>query len=77
MNNNKYLLPFYKKVSRAIRRIDRTKLLLFEPSIADQIAGFYDSPSVDQFKQLDVLSYHTYCPFQKSLGSSKCNLINT
>jgi hypothetical protein len=50
MNNNKYLLPFYKKVSRAIRRIDRTKLLLFEPSIADQIAGFYDSPSVDQFK---------------------------
>jgi hypothetical protein len=45
MNNNKYLLPFYRKISKAIRRIDQSKLLFFEPSPADQIAGFYDSPS--------------------------------
>jgi hypothetical protein len=45
MNNNKFLLPFYKKVAKAIRKIDSKKLLFFEPSPADQIGGFYDSPS--------------------------------
>jgi endoglycosylceramidase len=45
MNNNKFLLPLYKKVSKAIRKIDQTKLLFFEPSVADILGGFYDSPS--------------------------------
>jgi endoglycosylceramidase len=45
MNNNKFLLPFYKKISRALRKIDKTKFLYFEPSVADILGGFYDSPS--------------------------------
>lgn len=45
MNNNKFLLPLYKKVSKAIRKIDQTKLLFFEPSVSDILGGFYDSPS--------------------------------
>lgn len=45
MNNNKFLLPLYKKVSRAIRKIDQTKLLFFEPFPGDILGGFYDSPS--------------------------------
>jgi len=45
MNNNKFLLPFYKKISKALRKIDKTKLFYFEPSVADILGGFYDSPS--------------------------------
>jgi endoglycosylceramidase len=41
MNNNKYLLPFYKKVSKAIRRIDKEKFLFFEPLPVDYFGGFY------------------------------------
>ena len=62
MDNNKFLLPFYKKVSKAIRKIDQTKFLFFEPAVADILGGFYDSPSEEPYKRLDVMSYHTYCP---------------
>ncbi len=65
-NNNRLLLPFYKKVSAAIRQIEKDRLLLFEPSPVDMIGGFYDSFS--PFKSKDLLNYHTYCPFQKKLG---------
>jgi hypothetical protein len=76
MDNNKFLLPFYKKVSKAIRKIDQTKFLFFEPAVADILGGFYDSPSEEPQKRLDVMSYHTYCPFTTDYGSTKCNLIN-
>ena len=29
VNNNKYLLPFYKKLAGEIRKIDQEKLILF------------------------------------------------
>lgn len=45
VGNNKYLLPFYKKISREIRKIDQTKLFIFEPSMVDEFGGFYESPS--------------------------------
>lgn len=41
VNNNKYLLPFYKKIAKAIRSIDQDNLLFFEPSVADYFGGFY------------------------------------
>lgn len=76
MDNNKFLLPFYKKVSRALRKIDQTKFLFFEPAVADILGGFYDSPSEEPYKRLDVMSYHTYCPLTGEYGSTTCNLIN-
>ena len=45
MNNNKFLLPFYKKLVGAIREIEKQKLILFEPSVADYFGGFYHSPN--------------------------------
>lgn len=41
VNNNKFLLPFYRNVSRAIRQVDQKKLILFEPSVADYFGGFF------------------------------------
>ena len=73
-NNNRLLLPFYKKISKAIRAIEKEKLLLFEPSPADMVGGFYENFS--EYNHKDLLNYHTYCPFTKSLGSQKCQLYN-
>lgn len=44
-NNNFRLMPFYKKLAATIRSIDQTKILAFEPSVADIFGGFYDNPS--------------------------------
>ena len=79
VNNNRFLLPFYKKLVRAIREIDQDSLVLFEPSVADYIGGFYDTPS-QEFNNKNILSYHTYCPFKNShaepTSAVKCNLID-
>lgn len=38
------------------------------------IGGFLENFS--EFKDKDLLNYHTYCPFSKKLGSKKCQLYN-
>lgn len=79
-NNNRFLLPFYKKLAAEIRKIDQEKLILFEPSVADYFGGFYSTPSPTEFKHLDVLSYHAYCPFQNDRSEPtsefKCQAID-
>lgn len=66
VNNNKLLLPLYRKLSKAIRQVDQEKLIFFEPSVADYFGGFYETPSGPQYSSKDVLSYHTYCPFKNA-----------
>lgn len=41
VNNNKYLIPFYAKISKAIREVDQQKLIFFQPSVADYLGGFF------------------------------------
>ena len=72
-DNNRILLPFYKKASQKIREIEKDRLLLFEPAPQDMIGGFYQPFS--SFKSKDLLNYHTYCPF--ALGTLKCQLYNS
>ena len=54
-------------------------MILFEPSVADYIGGFYDTPN-HEFNNKNILSYHTYCPFKNShaepTSKVKCNLID-
>jgi hypothetical protein len=38
-NNNKYLLPAYKKLYQSIRKNDKDRLVFFEPGIFDVFAG--------------------------------------
>lgn len=73
-NNNRLLLPFYRKISREIRKIEREKLLMFEPSPVDMVGGFLEN--FGEINSRDLLNYHTYCPFTKSLGGSKCRAYN-
>lgn len=61
-DNNRFLLPFYRKISAEIRKIDKDRLLLFEPAPQDLIGGFFEPLS--QLPSKDVLNYHTYCPFK-------------
>ena len=72
--NNRLLLPFYKQISIEIRKIERNKLLFFEPAPQDLFGGFFSPFSNDSLK--DVLNYHTYCPFKSKLGSKKCDIFN-
>lgn len=80
VNNNKFLLPFYKKIAKAIRQVDQQKLILFEPSVADYFGGFFETPSGPEFPNKDVLSYHTYCPFKNAHNEpasiKKCKIID-
>lgn len=39
VSNNKYLLPFYKRVHKALRAVDKEKLFFFEPSVVDVFGG--------------------------------------
>lgn len=39
VSNNKFLLPFYRRINKAIRAIDKEKLLFFEPSVVDVFGG--------------------------------------
>jgi len=38
-SNNKYLLPAYRKIVKAIRKHDKKTPIFFEPSIFDVFAG--------------------------------------
>lgn len=73
--NNRFLLPFYRKLSKEIRKVDRDRLLLFEPSPQDVFGGFFGAFSDNSSK--DLLNYHTYCPFSSKLGSTRCDLFNS
>lgn len=75
MNNNRFLLPFYRKISTEIRKIDRDRLLLFEPSPVDMIGGFLEPFS--NYSSKDLFNYHTYCPFTSKLGGKRCDLYNS
>jgi endoglycosylceramidase len=69
VSNNKFLLPFYKKMNKAIRSIDKDRLLFFEPSIFDVFAGGFDETPGGIFQlEKQVLSYHLYCPIVTSQG---------
>lgn len=44
VSNNKYLLPAYDKIYKAIRKVDSSNLVFFEPSVIDALGGgFYES----------------------------------
>lgn len=62
-----------------IRTIDSTRLLLFEPSVADYFGGFYENPD-KACPNKAVMSYHTYCPFKNEhaepTSQTKCNVID-
>lgn len=61
--NNKFLLPFYKKVYTKIREADKNNLVFFEPSIFDVFGtGFLSTPGGPSDLDKQVLSYHLYCP---------------
>lgn len=67
--NNKYLLPAYKRLYKAIRKNDPDNLIFFEPSIFDVFAGgFYDTPGGEKEKEKQVFSYHIYCPLVTPMG---------
>lgn len=69
VSNNKFLLPFYKRVNKAIRSIDKQKLLFFEPSVVDVFAGgFVETPGGIFELEKQVFSYHLYCPLVTSQG---------
>ena len=67
--NNKYLLPFYKKVYAKIREADKKNLIFFEPSIFDIFGmGFLETPGGINELDKQVFSYHLYCPLITSEG---------
>lgn len=44
-SNNKYLLPAYKRLLKAIRKIDKRTPIFFEPSVIDAFGGgFHETP---------------------------------
>ena len=73
-NNNRLLLPFYRKISKEMRKVEKKKLLMFEPSPADMIGGFLGNFS--EYNSKDLLNYHTYCPFTSKLGKQRCQAYN-
>ena len=67
--NNKYLLPFYKKVYAKLREVDKENLFFFEPSIIDVFGlGFLSTPGGKADLSKQVFSYHLYCPLVTPLG---------
>lgn len=72
VSNNKYLLPFYKRVHKALRAVDKEKLFFFEPSVVDVFGGgFAETPGGIFELDKQVLSYHLYCPLVTPLGEPK------
>ena len=57
------LAPVYEKLSAAIRRVDSSHLILFEPvTWADLGTGFKQVPGGELYQNRSVLSYHYYVP---------------
>ena len=69
--NNRLLLPFYRKLSAALRSIEPNKLFTFEPFPLDMVGGFDGAFSKNSSKH-DVLNYHSYCPWGKKYGTNRC-----
>ena len=45
VSNNKFLLPFYKKVYKEIRKHDKDTMIFFEPCVGDLLSGgFLETP---------------------------------
>lgn len=79
VDNNKYLLPFYRNLSKAIRNLDEERLIFFEPSLLG--GGFLDNPSGSKLSHKDVISYHVYCPWKNEHNEPtslfKCKILDT
>ena len=71
-NNDKYLLPFYRKLNSKIREMDDESLVFYEPIVSDFInGGFTGKENVggEEYKDREVYSYHIYCPTVDETGA--------
>ena len=67
--DSKYLLPFYRKVDQELRKVDKDYVLIFSPSLTDNIplyggfyfTGFSETPGGDENKSKQIISEHLYC----------------
>ncbi|KAL4462098.1 hypothetical protein ABPG74_000943 [Tetrahymena malaccensis] len=77
--NNKYLLPFYKKVSQKMRESDPNRLVFYETALFDFLGGGFESNLGTP--EYEVLSYHIYCGVNNSQGdpssSILCHILDT
>ncbi|KAJ4461998.1 putative Glycoside hydrolase [Paratrimastix pyriformis] len=56
------LVPMYRRLHEAIRRIDTDHMIFFEPAVTDYwTSGFQEGPGGKEYNDRQVYSYHIYC----------------
>lgn len=70
INNDKYLLPFYRILNKKIREVDDETIVFYEPYVSDLLNGGYkENVGGINYRDREVFSYHVYCPTVDSSGT--------
>jgi len=77
------LVPLYKLVHAAIRKVDDTHIIFYEPTVgisqtvwsALSATGFAEGPGGAAYNDRQLLSYHAYCPLVASNGQPANKLL--